>query len=70
MKFRDWGKVRERNDQFFRLKLFEHVPEILRRSHTLQGKRRRRGSAGKAGGNGSRSSRPSCTSNLSLLLEN
>lgn len=38
MKFKEWNKERVRSDQYFRLKFFYLVPEIIRKSHTLQGK--------------------------------
>ena len=38
MKFKEWNKERVRADQYFRLKFFYLVPEVLKHSHTLQGK--------------------------------
>ena len=37
IKFKAWNKPRYKFDQYLRLKLFYLVPEILRRSHTVQG---------------------------------
>ena len=37
IKFKKWNKPRFKFDQYIRLKLFHLVPEILRRSHTVQG---------------------------------
>ncbi len=37
IKFKAWNKPRFKFDQYMRLKLFHLVPEILRRSHTVQG---------------------------------
>jgi len=37
IKFKEWNKPRFKFDQYMRLKLFHLVPEILRRSHTVQG---------------------------------
>lgn len=38
MKFKQWNKPRTRGDQYFRLKLFRLVPQIISESNTLQGK--------------------------------
>lgn len=37
IKFKAWNKARNRNDQYTRLKLIHLAPEVLRRSHTVQG---------------------------------
>ena len=37
VKFNSWGRIRNRFDQYTRLKLFYLVPGIISKSHTLQG---------------------------------
>src|SRR3989344_6349731 len=37
IKFKKWNKPRNHFDQYLRLKLFYLVPEILKKSHTVQG---------------------------------
>ena len=37
IKFKSWGRPRSRFDQYTRLKLLRLAPEILTRSHTVQG---------------------------------
>jgi len=37
IKFKDWNKTRPRKDQFMRLKLLYLTPEVIKKSHTLQG---------------------------------
>ena len=37
IKFKRWNHARPRKDQYVRFKLFQYVPEVIRRSHTLQG---------------------------------
>ena len=37
IKFKSWQTARSRYDQYIRLKLFKFVPNILSKSHTLQG---------------------------------
>ena len=37
IKFKDWNKTRLIKDQFMRLKLLYLTPEVIKKSHTLQG---------------------------------
>jgi hypothetical protein len=37
IKFKEWNKTRIRTDQYIRLKLLYLVPEIIAKSHTVQG---------------------------------
>ncbi len=37
IKFKRWGSNRFKGDQYMRLKLIRYAPEIIKKSHTLQG---------------------------------